>query len=145
MAGKHHKKGAHYISLFSEDKKLGLCEKCGFVKVYAQNRDRPTCSIRVREANKNRYRPEKMRDQRLRWKYGISNDDYLLMLKIQDGRCLICERSGLKLVVDHDHSTGEVRGLLCSNCNTALGLFADSTWRMAKGIDYLTARKATEI
>jgi hypothetical protein len=53
------------------------------------------------------------------------------MLEDQDGRCAICKVSGglisgSFLSVDHNHSTGAIRGLLCSRCNTALGMLEDS-------------------
>lgn len=59
----------------------------------------------------------------LRHKYGITQSDYLRMLNSQDGGCAICgRRAGVRpLHVDHDHSTGQVRGLLCHQCNWYLG------------------------
>ena len=53
----------------------------------------------------------------------------------QDG-CAVCSKQ-VKLVVDHDHSTNEIRGLLCSNCNTGLGMFKDSTELLEKASNYL--------
>jgi hypothetical protein len=70
--------------------------------------------------------------------YGISLEDYTEMVADQEGRCLICSEPTDKLVVDHDHKTNEVRGLLCSACNTGLGHFKDSTDRLRSAIDYLT-------
>lgn len=63
---------------------------------------------------------------RLRSKYGITPKDYQLMLKAQGGRCGICQRAQeeRRLVVDHCHKTLEVRGLLCDQCNTAIGLLS---------------------
>jgi hypothetical protein len=62
-------------------------------------------------------------------KYGMTGDDYAFMYEYQQGQCGICKtpQSELKraLAVDHCHETGRVRGLLCSNCNTALGLLKD--------------------
>lgn len=64
---------------------------------------------------------DKQRDQYLRRKYGITLKQYNQMLKAQNNSCAICkrDRSNFKnnLAVDHDHKTGEVRGLLCFYCN----------------------------
>lgn len=54
----------------------------------------------------------------------------------QEGCCAVCGAGG-KLVVDHSHVTGAVRGLLCSACNTGLGLFKDSPVRLRNAIEYL--------
>lgn len=62
-------------------------------------------------------------------KYGLTPESYAELLDAQGGVCAICERpppGERMLAVDHDHDTGEVRGLLCSNCNTALGLLGDN-------------------
>jgi len=66
------------------------------------------------------------RPARLLAKYGITEDDYEILLASQQGRCGICGKSifenGKLLAVDHDHLTGEIRGLLCSSCNLGIGL-----------------------
>lgn len=68
------------------------------------------------------------------------------MLEVQRHVCAICfepetttAKSGEPrlLCVDHDHETGEVRGLLCSRCNTALGLFDDDPARLGVAMSYL--------
>lgn len=77
--------------------------------------------------------------------YGITIDDYYSMLKEQNALCAICGQEGfvmkkehkLKLVVDHCHTTGKVRGLLCHNCNRGLGLFQDNTGYMLNAVKYL--------
>lgn len=76
--------------------------------------------------------------------YGISLDDYEAMSNAQDGKCALCgheARGGRgivrRLYVDHCHTTGIVRGLLCINCNTGLGSFGESTLRLSQAIDYL--------
>jgi hypothetical protein len=55
-----------------------------------------------------------------RYRYGMKPGDYDKMLKRQDGCCCIC-RMKKKLVIDHDHETGIVRGLLCRVCNSHVG------------------------
>lgn len=77
------------------------------------------------------------RGERNARKYGITTADYLGMLEAQRGRCGICYRRYEMLVIDHDHETGEVRGLLCSGCNTGLGLFRDDPTRLANAVIYL--------
>jgi len=78
--------------------------------------------------------------------YGIDYSLYQRMAEEQRHVCKICgeegfimnkERHKLKLVVDHCHTTGMVRGLLCHNCNRALGLFKDDTARLTAAVAYL--------
>lgn len=87
----------------------------------------------------------------LKRKYGISVDEYDQLLVEQNGVCAICRskeshvyKSGkLKdLSVDHCHSTGKVRGLLCVKCNRALGYLDDSIERINRAITYLEKSKA---
>lgn len=60
-------------------------------------------------------------------KYNLTTDEYWKMFEKQGGVCKVCEEPPTvrKLAVDHDHRTGEVRGLLCGKCNTALGLLRE--------------------
>jgi hypothetical protein len=77
--------------------------------------------------------------------YGITYNDYERMHREQDGLCALCLTEGftmakhhkLKLVVDHCHTTGEVRGLLCHNCNRGLGLFQDNPDVLRKAASYV--------
>lgn len=75
----------------------------------------------------------------LRKRYGITLDDYQKRLAEQGGRCAICrnEPDDKYLAVDHCHATGIVRGLLCTRCNAAIGLFHESVASMASAIEYL--------
>ena len=82
----------------------------------------------------------------LRRSYGITLTEYERLLEKQHHRCAICGGEGflmdknrhrIKLVVDHNHSTGEVRGLLCHNCNRALGLLHDDENSLRKALSYL--------
>jgi hypothetical protein len=73
--------------------------------------------------------------RRLR-KYGITKEQYDELLTFQKKRCAICHRDR-KLVIDHDHVTGKVRGLLCNDCNATLGFVQDKIEVLANAIDYL--------
>lgn len=83
--------------------------------------------------------PEKARDIQLK-KYGITAKDYDSRLEEQKNLCAICRDSRGKrnFHVDHDHSTGKVRGLLCGNCNVALGLMRDNPEFLEAAISYLS-------
>lgn len=81
------------------------------------------------------------RDRTLRRKYGIGADEYDALSAAQSGLCRICNNppppDQRGLVVDHCHTTGAVRGLLCNNCNALLGMAADEVARLRSAIDYL--------
>lgn len=75
--------------------------------------------------------------------YGITLDQYDLMVENQNGCCKICGTDDpgstrKRFSVDHNHETGEVRGLLCGSCNAALGLFKDSPTILQSAFNYLT-------
>ena len=81
--------------------------------------------------------PDKVKENRVQHAYGISYTDVKTMHKEQHGRCLICEDKPKNLVIDHCHSTGKVRGLLCSECNLMLGKARDRTKTLENAIKYL--------
>ena len=69
-------------------------------------------------------------------RYGITAEQVDLMIRVQGGRCAICERAASKLQVDHDHVTGLVRGMLCFNCNAGLGQVSDSVGHLKALLAY---------
>ena len=73
--------------------------------------------------------------------YGINLDQYNELLKKQNGCCAICQRPSKELKkrlgIDHDHTTGKIRGLLCYECNYGLGYFKDNSSFLLRAIDYL--------
>ena len=77
--------------------------------------------------------------------YGITEQDYSNMFIEQDGKCGICFTSLIfrdkATHIDHNHETGEVRGLLCHGCNTAIGLLKEDTEIMKSAIEYMTKKK----
>jgi len=81
-----------------------------------------------------------IKDQRgrLKKKYGLSPEEVGAMREAQGGRCAICERSTPRLFVDHCHTKGHVRSLLCQTCNTFLGWYekkADTILRFQRYIE----------
>lgn len=72
-------------------------------------------------------------------RYGLAPGEYDSMYEAQGGRCFICGGSHAKgkLVVDHDHLTGEVRKLLCNHCNTLLGQALESVAILRNAVLYL--------
>ena len=89
------------------------------------------------------------RNSDLRRSYGITHDDYLVMLESQQKKCAICETrkpgTGKKYFsVDHNHDTNAIRQLLCSACNTGLGQFRDNLELLRKAVAYLEQHEETE-
>lgn len=87
-------------------------------------------------------RKEQWRRYGLKFRYGITQEEYTDLLLRQKGLCALCGTSsqgkkGAALCVDHDHETGQIRGLLCHNCNTGLGKFKDSIEFLELAIKYL--------
>ena len=78
--------------------------------------------------------------------YNFTFADYQNMLEQQHYKCAICESKisssrTSRLFIDHCHTSGKVRGLLCSSCNHGLGLFKDSPKLLKKAINYLSDEK----
>lgn len=76
----------------------------------------------------------------LRRDFGITPEDYDGMHAAQGGKCAICgetEKYRRHLYIDHDHTTGEIRGLLCNRCNSMLGMARDRIHVLMAAIDYL--------
>lgn len=78
----------------------------------------------------------------LKSKRGLTLDHYNEILERQGGRCAICKSEdpikGKFFHVDHDHSSGRIRGLLCMNCNTGLGQLKDNKAILEAAILYLS-------
>jgi hypothetical protein len=115
----------------------------------AKRRERYALDAEHREKKKSeslewsRKNPEKRKQQRLSSTFGIDMSDFKDMLALQKNSCAICGHSDMSdpkyfPVVDHCHETGKIRGLLCMNCNQALGKFKDDTNRLFAAITYLS-------
>lgn len=138
---------------------MKACSKCGEVKRLSDFSPAKQCADGYRpeckpchnaiekarpKAHRRSSTAEYKRDERMRRLFGITLDDFEAMLAAQGGVCAICHeacdwkrRDKQPLVVDHDHATGRVRGLLCHACNGLLGWARDNTHVLSSAIDYL--------
>jgi len=100
-----------------------------------ENRER----YNARQRAYKRANADKDRAGHLRRTFGLTPEEYASLLARQGGRCAICrsEPGKINLHVDHDHETGEVRGLLCFRCNGGAGQFKEDVELLARAIDYL--------
>lgn len=129
------------------------CKPCSSAQKkawYRQNREAVIAKVIAwQRANQDRYNarmreyrkanPEAGRADHLRRKFDLTIEEYEQLLAAQGGRCAICRREPgkISLHVDHDHETGEVRGLLCFRCNGGAGQFKEDVELLARAIDYL--------
>ena len=130
------------------------CSKCGETKSvdeFYRRKDRPSllvsqCKSCRKTDSKNRRKPLQQRKYKLKILYGLTEEDYEDMLKEQGGVCAICKQEETaksnagypkNLAVDHCHNTGKVRGLLCHNCNIAIGKLKDDVGLLESALKYL--------
>lgn len=110
------------------------CSDCG--KIHLSTYKTSKCKNCLRRYNK---------DFNLKLDFGISLEQYEDILIDQLGVCAICNKKepvkNKRLAVDHCHTSGKIRGLLCSNCNLALGHFKDNVQFLANAISYLESNK----
>jgi hypothetical protein len=161
MSSKHCKKCAEFKPFTAFRVGRNVCMACLAAdsrRYYANNRER--ClenrrKCRVKSGGKylateRRWRANnpdkvKMMDRKhlLKRHYGLSIEQYEAMLLSNEGRCEICRvpfdaaRASTKCCVDHCHSSGRVRGLICSDCNVGLGFFKDDPQRLIDAVTYL--------
>jgi hypothetical protein len=113
-------------------------------RLWAQrNKDRVNQTQRE-WAKKNPERFEELKRKSTLRRYGITAEQYDALLVAQNKCCAICKAPAPKgdkkyFSIDHDHSSGKVRGLLCDPCNQAIGLLEDSVVSLSNAIDYLKA------
>ena len=90
--------------------------KAATQKWKAANKDRVKQAANIWRTNN----PNKIRMIRIKNSYGLTAEEYENMVVQQDNKCVICDTDS-KLVIDHCHTTGKVRGLLCHKCNVSIG------------------------
>ncbi len=116
-----------------------LCVRCKERPMAYPHSKNHWCKICVDEVRRANYNPHRVRDRNLRNNYrGFTSKDYDALLLKQNGVCAVCgEHQGKHLHVDHDHTTGNVRGLLCNDCNAALGHVHDDPVIIRKLLHYI--------
>lgn len=87
--------------------------------------------------SRKKYDPEKTKIRHLRRQYGMTIEEHKLLLNSQNNECKICNKKLQRPNVDHCHSSGKVRGILCADCNHLLGNAHDSIDVLKSAIDYL--------
>lgn len=128
--------------------KEARCKKCVSEirkAKYLENKEEVIARVKkYRDAN-----PEKIRDYKLKQAYGVGIEYFDSKLAEQNGVCAICKcdrkvlwrGKAVRMALDHDHNSNEPRGILCLNCNRALGLLEEDPERMKNMIDYINKHK----
>lgn len=113
----------------------------------ARNVERVRELARVRRERWNKENPIGWRAANYKYLYKITPDDYRRILEAQGRVCAICAcPPGEKLLhIDHNHETGVVRGLLCRDCNLAIGHFKENEEAMKNAVEYLRSPPAAVI
>ncbi len=83
-------------------------------------------------------------EEHLRYTYGLGLEDFHGLAARQFGQCAICGNDEVKLVVDHSHDTGQVRGLLCKLCNSGISFLQDSPTIMENAAKYIRQAEGAE-
>lgn len=129
-----------------------FCNKCKQIKEFHLHKSRSTglqaycvdCSLIIRRSYKNN--PKKEWARKLKYRYNITEECYFRTLKQQENKCNICKKEETKktltgeiqkLSIDHCHTTGKFRGLLCDSCNIGLGKFKDNIEFLKNAIKHL--------
>lgn len=123
-----------YKDKSSKDGYCCWCKKC---------KDKSTKKFRKKNPE---WQQNYMKEYHLKNNYDISYEDFLNLYNEQNGQCGICKKyisididseKHLKANVDHNHTNKKVRGLLCENCNRAIGLLEDNITNLYNAIEYL--------
>ncbi len=130
---------------YIDGKEAKMCGNCNIVKIldefYNHNNSpinsgfmgkHSTCIACFKIRNRNNHL------KRMALSLGESANMYLTLYNEQGGKCLICKINFDKLYIDHNHETNRIRGLLCANCNSGLGMFQDNKGYLMNAIIYLS-------
>lgn len=124
---------------------MKICCKCKFPKSFDDFYKNKSCKDGFHKQCKSchtikRQSKEYNREYKLLSRYELTQEKFNIIFEFQDRRCAICRTSipsKRGWVIDHDHLTGEVRGILCHKCNLGIGLLLDNINVVYKAYDYL--------
>lgn len=123
-----------------------MCQRTASRARYAADLETSRAYSKERAARRRVRSPEKVREARLRWAHGVGVEVYNTFLEKQGGVCAVCKQAETNkfkgkvrdLCLDHDHTTGKKRGLLCVRCNRALGLLRDDPSVVRNMLEYIS-------
>lgn len=146
---KQHKGNGLCVTCYSRERarRNRPANQARFKTWYAANRDRSVAAATQWQ----RLNPGAHRAHVLRYRYGMTVEQEQALLAAQGNVCAVCrqpfqsEPRSRRLAVDHDHDTGEVRGLLHVTCNSGLGMLRHSPEVLARAIEYLSQPPAREV
>lgn len=126
-------------------KPRSICRSCDTKSVVEWRKRNPE---KVKQYDKKRHKERDWWESHLNYEYGIGSKEYRELFLRQKGRCAICGTTNPKsrhhrFNVDHCHETGMIRGLLCWECNAALGKFRDDPILLLAALRYLLNAKRT--
>lgn len=149
-----HKERINFANIIPGKKRCACCKNYFSLDCFAKNSTKPDgFQERCNDCRKNHYHkvkhkiPKRTKERRrkdLLKSYGLNEKNFADLLKKQNGVCAICktdEWGKISPSIDHCHKTGLVRGLLCSHCNTGLGLFEDNESYLLNAAEYLKNAK----
>jgi Recombination endonuclease VII len=142
----HCKRGHEFTpeSTYVNAKGHRICRECARLGQQRYREKYPekykeSASKRSRFASK-RWRdknPDYHKNLHIKLKYGLTSSSFSEMLKTQNGMCYLCKSKLMNPCVDHDHVSGRVRKILCSQCNSGLGMFHDNPEVLEKAAAYV--------
>lgn len=141
IVGQFYRKVTTTARGWSWDSQCIECRRAACRTYGADNKDSRNARLRAWRRSNPLAAAELDKRRALRAKYGLTVDDVEQMRAAQDGRCAICNEPTERLLVDHDHTTGQVRALLCQTCNTFLGWYenkADTILAFQRYLDRFT-------
>lgn len=144
-----------YMGTIPQEQTCSRCKQTKFVSLFPVNKNALSgygshcreCANLDSKEYRARRRSEtsiKRRQRHYLQAYDISLRDYFQMLETQQGCCAICQTPAeheSSLFVDHNHTTGIVRGLLCPDCNKGIGFFRDNPSFLEQAARYVAYRK----
>lgn len=117
------------------------CKKCRGIasaRSYEKNKDKVNANSKKWIKNNPEKRKAIYKKSFIKKTYGLTLEDVESMKILQENKCKICNTLFVKEPhIDHDHVTGKVRGLLCTKCNVAIGMFEEDEERLISAIQYL--------